>query len=82
MFHCGSGYPRDYVFEKADQSIAQDPLRKDLWQCHLCRDCRIMDPHMPAVSFGLQSNSDAQPVAPKHGPKCIVASIVANITRV
>jgi len=45
--------------------VAQDPLRPDLWRCNLCRNCPVMHPHIPAVSFGNQSNTDAQPIATK-----------------
>ena len=37
----------------------------DLWRCHLSRNCRLMNSHMPVVSFGCQSNTDAQPIATK-----------------
>ena len=66
MWYCANGYPRDLVCEPCEQSIAQDPLRTDLWRCHLCRNDGLMNSHMPAVSFGLQSNNDAQPVVTKH----------------
>ena len=66
MWYCANGYPRDLVCEPCEQSIAQDPLRTDLWRCHLCRNDPLMNSHMPAVSVGLQSNNDAQPVATKH----------------
>jgi hypothetical protein len=66
MWYCANGYPRDLVCEPCEQSIAQDPLRTDLWRCHLCRNDGLMNSHMPAVTFGLQSNNDAQPVATKH----------------
>ena len=65
MWYCGNGYPKDLVCHASEQSIAQDPLRPDLWRCNLCRNCRCMNCHMPAVSVGLQSNSDAQPIATK-----------------
>ena len=37
----------------------------DLWRCHLSRNCCLMNSHMPVVSFGGQSNTDAQPIATK-----------------
>ena len=66
MWYCGNGYPRDIVREPCDQSIAQDALRGDLWRCNLCRNCGLMNSHIPAVTVGTQSNSDAQPVSTKH----------------
>ena len=41
---------RPLVDEVAGQSIAQDPLRPDLWRCHLCRNCRLMNSHIPPLS--------------------------------
>lgn len=65
MWYCGNGYPKDLVCQPCEQSIAQDALRPDLWRCNLCRKCKHMNTHMPAVSFGNQSNTDAQPIATK-----------------
>ena len=65
MWYCGNGYPKDMVREPCDQSIAQDALRPDLWRCNLCRNCQVMNNHIPAVSFGNQSSTDAQPIATK-----------------
>jgi len=65
MVYCGNGYPKDLVCQPCEQSIAQDALRPDLWRCNLCRNCKHMNTHMPAVSFGNQSNTDAQPIATK-----------------
>jgi len=62
MWHCTNGFPRDMACEPCDQSIAQDAMRPDLWRCNMCRNCPLMNSHMPAVSVGAQSNSDAQPV--------------------
>ena len=66
MWYCGNGYPRDLVLEPPKQSIAQDPLRPDLWRCNLCRNCPLMNSHMPPVTLGGQSNNDGQPVVTKH----------------
>ena len=65
-WYCASGYPREMVCMPSDRSIAQDALRPDLWRCNLCRNCYLMNSHMPAVTVGGQSNSDAQPVVTKH----------------
>ena len=65
MWYCGNGYPKDMVCQRGDQSIAQDALRPDLWRCNLCRNCAVMNNHIPAVSFGNQSNTDSQPIATK-----------------
>ena len=65
MWYCGNGYPKDMVCQPCDQSIAQDALRPDLWRCNLCRNCQVMNTHIPAISFGCQSNTDAQPIATK-----------------
>ena len=65
MWYCGNGYPKDMVCRPDDQSVAQDALRPDLWRCNLCRNCPVMNSHIPAVSFGNQSNTDAQPIATK-----------------
>ena len=65
MWYCGNGYPKDMVRQPCDQSVAQDALRPDLWRCNLCRNCRVMNSHIPAVSFGNQSNTDGQPIATK-----------------
>ena len=66
MWYCGNGFPKDVVPKVEDQSVAQDALRPDLWRCHLRRNCPLMNSHMPPVSFGLQSNSDAQAVVTRH----------------
>ena len=70
MWYCGNGFPMDLVTEASGQAIAQDALRPDLWRCHLVRNCRLMNSHMPGVSFGLQSNDDSQPVVTKHQSLC------------
>ena len=57
MFYCGNGYPKDLVCQPCGQSVAQDALRPDLWRCNLRRNCRAMNSHLPAASFGRQSNS-------------------------
>ena len=62
MWYCANGYPRDLVPSLDEQAISQDPLRTDLWRCQLCRNCQLMNCHIPAVAFGGQSNTDAQPV--------------------
>ena len=49
MWYCGSGYPREVVREPGEQTIAQDPLRPDLWRVNLCRNCQLMNPHIPLM---------------------------------
>ena len=66
MWYCGNGYPRELVCDPCERSVAQDALRSDLWRVNLCRNCQVMNPHMPLVPFGIQSNSDATPVATRH----------------
>ncbi len=51
MWYCGNGYPKDMVCQPCDQSVAQDGMRPDLWRVNLCRNCRLMNSHMPAVSL-------------------------------
>ena len=63
MWYCSAGYPRDLVCEPCDQSVAQDPLKQDLWRTNLCRNCQVTNAHIPVASLGAQSNTDAQPVA-------------------
>ena len=66
MWYCGNAFPKDLVLDVQGQSVAQDALRPDLWRCHLWRNCPLMNSHMPAVSLGAQSNTDAQPVVTRH----------------
>ena len=66
MWYCGNGYPRELVAEPGDQSIAQGPLRKDLWRAHLPRSCPVMNGHVPTHTLGIQSNNDCAPVATRH----------------
>ena len=66
MWYCGNGYPREMVHDPCDRSVAQDALRPDLWRVNLCRNCQLINPHMPLVTCALQSNTDATPVATKH----------------
>jgi len=66
MWYCGNGYPRELVGEPCDRSVAQDALRPELWRVNLCRNCQVMNPHIPLVSFANQSNSDATPVVTRH----------------
>ena len=66
MIYCAKGYPRDKVRQQCETSIAQDPMRKDLWRCHLCRNDPLMNSHMPVVTFFNQANTDGQPVVTKH----------------
>ena len=66
MWYCGNGYPRDMVQQPHERSVAQDVVRNDLWRVNLCRNCQLMNPHMPIATFVLQSNTDATPVATRH----------------
>ena len=66
MWYCGNGYPRDLVQQPRERSVAQDVVRNDLWRVNLCRNCQLMNPHMPIATFVLQSNTDATPVATRH----------------
>ena len=78
MWYCGNGYPKDMVCQPCDQSVAQDALRPDLWRCNLCRNCRVMNSHIPAVSSGNQSNTDAQPIATKRQAEMYCCKYCAN----
>ena len=51
MWYCGYGYPRELVREPSDRSVAQDALKSDLWRVNLCRNCQLMNPHMPYVEY-------------------------------
>ena len=62
MWYCGNGYPRDLVCSPCDRSVAQDALRPDLWRVNLCRNCQLMNPHIPIASVVMQSNTDGTPV--------------------
>ena len=66
MWYCGNGYPKELVREPCARSVAQDVMRPDLWRVNLCRNCQVMNPHMPIVALADQSNSDAQPVCTRH----------------
>ena len=59
MWYCKNGYPRDPVCEPCQQSVAQDALRPELWRVQLCRNCRLMNNHMPWATVCCQSNTDA-----------------------
>ena len=81
MWYCAHGHPKDVVREPSDQSIAQDALRSDLWRCNLCRNCGLMNSHMPAGTIGGQSNSDAQPVCTKHQSEMYCCKYVSKPKR-
>ncbi len=66
MWYCGSGYPRDLVCQPCEQSVSQDALRPDLWRVNLCRNCQLMNPHMPMATVAMQSNTDDTPVPTRH----------------
>ena len=57
---------RELVCEPRDTSVAQAALRPDLWRVDLCRNCQVINPHIPWASVVLQSNTDATPVPTKH----------------
>ena len=81
MWYCANGYPKDLVCQPCDQSIGQDALRPELWRCNLLRNCRVMNSHMPVVSFGLQSNSDAQPIATKRQAEMYCCKYVTKYSK-
>ena len=62
MWYCKSGYPRDLVCEICAENIGQDAIRPDLWRCNFCRNCPVMNIHVPLLSVGNQSNTDASPI--------------------
>ncbi len=66
MWYCGNGYPRDLVCQPCEMSVSQDALRPDLWRVNLCRNCQVMNPHLPMATVGCQSNTDGTPVATRH----------------
>ena len=59
MYYCKNGYPREPVSVVSHENIAQDALRPELWRVNLCRNCPVMNPHMPLVTCVMQSNTDA-----------------------
>eukprot|EP00973_Karenia_brevis_P085943 11919125-Karenia_brevis.AAC.1 len=66
MWYCTNGYPRDLVCQPSHRSVSQDALRPDLRSVNLCRNCQVMNAHMPLVTFTMQSNTDATPVPTRH----------------
>ena len=66
MWYCKNGYPRDLISDPMEQSVAQDALRPELWRCNLCRNCPLMNSHIPMVTIGTQSNTDAAGVVTRH----------------
>jgi len=81
MWYCGNGYPRELVCEPCDRSVAQDALRSDLWRVNLCRNCQVMNPHMPLMPFANQSNSDATPVATRHQAEMYCCKYCSKYTK-
>ena len=67
MWHCKEGFPKDLVCEPCERSVAQDVHRPELWRCSLCRNCQLMNAHIPAGALGIQSNSDGSPVLTRNG---------------
>ena len=66
MWYCKNGYPRDLVLQPQERAIEEDVHKPDLWHCRVCRNCRVMNNHIPGVSLIVQGNNDGQPVATKH----------------
>ena len=66
MWYCKNGYPRDLISDPMEQSVAQDALRPELWRCNLCRNCPLMNSHIPMATIGTQSNTDAAGVVTRH----------------
>ena len=66
LWYCANGYPREMICEPCNQSVSQDAMRSDLWRVSLCRNCQLMNSHMPLVTVGEQSNTDGTPVVTKH----------------
>ena len=81
MWYCGNGYPRELVCEPCDRSVAQDAMRPDLWRVNLCRNCQVMNPHMPLVPFAIQSNSDGTPVATRHQAEMYCCKYCSKYTK-
>ena len=81
MWYCGNGYPRELVCEPCDRSVAQDALRSDLWRVNLCRNCQVMNPHIPLVPFAIQSNSDGTPVATRHQAEMYCCKYCSKFTK-
>ena len=81
MWYCGNGYPRDLVCEPCDRSVAQDTMRPDLWRVNLCRNCQVMNPHIPLVPFAMQSNSDGTPVATRHQAEMYACKYCSKYTK-
>ena len=59
MYYCKNGYPRELVCDVCHENISQDALRPELWRVNMCRNCPVMNPHMPLVTCVMQSNTDA-----------------------
>ena len=78
MWYCANGYPRDLVLQLREQSIAQDPLRPDLWRCNLRRNCRLVNRLMPSATLGSQRNNDAQAVVTKHQAEMYCCKYCSN----
>ena len=81
MWYCGNGYPRELVRDPCDRSVAQDSLRPDLWRVNLCRNCQVMNPHMPLIPFANMSNSDASPVATRHQAEMYCCKYCSKYTK-
>ena len=62
MWYCKNGYPREVTPEICQQCVAQDALRPELWRVNLCRNCPLMNGHMPLATVFCQSNTDGAAV--------------------
>ena len=81
MWYCGNGYPRELVCEPCDRSVAQDAMRPELWRVNLCRNCQVVNPHMPLVTCAIQSNSDDTPVATRHQAEMYCCKYCSKYTK-
>ena len=81
MWYCGNGYPRDLVKEPGERSVAQDAMRPELWRVNLCRNCQVMNPHIPLVTFAMQSNSDGTPVVTRHQAEMYCCKYCSKYTK-
>ena len=62
MWYCKNGYPREVAPEICQQCVAQDALRPELWRVNLCRNCPLMNGHMPLATVFCQSNTSGTAV--------------------
>ena len=56
-------------------------MRPDLWRINLCRNCQVVNPHIPLVPFAVQSNSDGTPVATGHQAEMYCCKYCSKFTK-